>query len=410
MKNKDGGDYMASYTKHMYCKDIDNIKKELSKILKTLVPVLPQNYNCDTIVQLLQEYYPLEWQLINEKYEYYSIKDKSLVRFEKKKRYSMSTPLSLLQSLDIYNRIFSKQYVDDHIASFSSETYLENVRKFTALRSPKIKSRIDKLEQAKKKAQAVEPAFLDALIGLYNRKTTSQKDRIYILLELEKYYCPKVIKFLCKNVDTEYNRQLRELSFYHLQSWGHFSAPLRRQKYMRIPSKNKKRRKYLKSIYANERFNIKAIPEELEYRIENSKEQLIKSFDFFISHSSNDYSLVQRLIQNLNEKNCNVYCDWINDTDYLKRKLVCEATLRVIEKRIEQSKSIMFVGSQYSYNSKWVKYELNYAYSLRKPIYIVNVDAIAEGKFSYEPCTDIWFFNENYKNIQLFEDRQQVVN
>ena len=70
----------------------------------------------------------------------------------------------------------------------------------------------------------------------------------------------------------------------------------------------------------------------------------------------------------------------------------------------------MFVGSQYSYNSKWVKYELNYAYSLRKPIYIVNVDAIAEGKFSYEPCTDIWFFNENYKNIQLFEDRQQVVN
>ena len=59
MKNKDGGEYMESYTKHMYCKDIDNIKKELSEILKTLVPVLPQNYNCDTIVQLLQEYYPL---------------------------------------------------------------------------------------------------------------------------------------------------------------------------------------------------------------------------------------------------------------------------------------------------------------------------------------------------------------
>lgn len=76
----------------------------------------------------------------------------------------------------------------------------------------------------------------------------------------------------------------------------------------------------------------------MEYRIENSKEQKIKSFDFFISHSSNDYSLVQSLIQNLNEKKCNVYCDWISDTDYLKRKLVCEATLRVIEKRIEQSK------------------------------------------------------------------------
>lgn len=399
---------MTSYTKHMYYKDIDSIKRKLSEILETLIPVLPQNYNYDTIIHLLQEYYPLDWQLINEKYEYYSIKDKSLVRFGQSKRYSMSTPLSLLQSLDIYNRIFSKQYMDEHIASFSSETYLENVKKLTALRSPELKTRIDKLEQAKKKAQAVEPAFLDALIGLYNRKTTSQKDRIYILLELEKYYCPKVIKFLCKNVDTEYNKQLRELSFYHLQSWGHFSAPLRRQKYMRIPSKNKKRRKYLKSIYADECFNIKAVPEELEYRIENSKEQKIKSFDFFISHSSNDYSLVQRLIQNLNEKNCNVYCDWISDTDYLKRKLVCEATLSVIEKRIEQSKSIMFVCSQHSYGSKWVKYELNYAYALKKPIYIVNADEIALGRFDYVPCADTWFLDENYKKIKLFEDRNKV--
>lgn len=46
----------------------------------------------------------------------------------------------------------------------------------------------------------------------------------------------------------------------------------------------------------------------------------------------------------------------------------------------------------------------------KKTDILVNVGAIAEGKFSYEPCTDIWFFNENYKNIQLFEDRQQVVN
>ena len=60
-------------------------------------------------------------------------------------------------------------------------------------------------------------------------------------------------------------------------------------------------------MHVLQRFNIKAIPEELEYRIENSKEQQIKSFDFFISHSSNDYSLVQRLIQNLNEKNCKDY-------------------------------------------------------------------------------------------------------
>lgn len=38
------------------------------------------------------------------------------------------------------------------------------------------------------KVQQVTPSFIDQLIGLYERKNTSQKDRRYILLELKKYY------------------------------------------------------------------------------------------------------------------------------------------------------------------------------------------------------------------------------
>ena len=103
---------------------------------------------------------------------------------------------------------------------------------------------------------------------------------------------------------------------------------------------NKKRRQYLKEVYAFEKFNIDAIPQELEYRINNSKEQQLKEYDFFISHSSNDFEEVQNIIKFLNSNNKNVYCDWINDTDYLKRHLVGESTKKVIEKRLEQSKNI----------------------------------------------------------------------
>lgn len=43
------------------------------------------------------------------------------------------------------------------------------------------------------KVQQVTPKYLDQLIGLYERKNTSQKDRLYILTELNKYYSPKIV-------------------------------------------------------------------------------------------------------------------------------------------------------------------------------------------------------------------------
>lgn len=393
---------MAGYTKHMFLKDLESMRNDLSKYISTLIPVLPKSYDNKTILILLEKYYPFEWRIINEKYKYYSKKDKSLAKRGKKPRYSMCTPEDLLQSLGVYQRIFSESYINAHAENFSDDTYLLNEQKLLASRMPKIQARIEKIDAMKRKVQLVEPVFLDSLMGLYDRKNTSQKDRVYILKELEKYYCPKVINFFQKKVDTEYNRQLREMAFYHLQRLGYFTGPLRKQKYMRIHTQNKKRRKFLKEVYAYERYNIAEMPEELEYRILNAKEQSLKSFDYFISHNSNDFSAVQQLIQDLNKKNLNVYCDWISDTDYLKRALVCGATLEVIRKRIEQSTAIIFVSSQHSRDSKWVRYELNYAYELKKPIHIIQASDIIGGRYTLSLHKDTWFLDDDYKNAQLF--------
>lgn len=54
---------------------------------------------------------------------------------------------------------------------------------------PKIEKRMVKVIKAKLKAQEVESQFLDVLMGLYDRKNTFSKDRVYIMKELEKYYC-----------------------------------------------------------------------------------------------------------------------------------------------------------------------------------------------------------------------------
>ena len=242
--------------------------------------------------------------------------------------------------------------------------------------------------------------FIDQLIGLYERKTTTQADKVYILAELKKYYSPRIMKFFFKVNDTELNKQLRWEAFYHLQSFN-YHPRARRQKYMLVHAKSPRRKEFLRYVYPNQKFSIPQTPQELEYRIQNSKEQQIKSYDFFISHSSKDYSAVQNLIVKENQNGKNVFCDWINDADYLKRTLLCDATLRVIEHRLDQSKALIFVLSDNSLSSVWCKYELNYFYNLGRPIYALDKEDILQGRYQLNLMTDLWFLDPNYRNLTL---------
>ncbi|MCM1235703.1 MAG: toll/interleukin-1 receptor domain-containing protein [Ruminococcus flavefaciens] len=246
----------------------------------------------------------------------------------------------------------------------------------------------------------MEPIYFEKLMGLYDRKHTSQKDRVYIMYELTKYYSNDIVRFFKRKAHSEYNFQLREMAVKYLQQFYHYTV-LRKQKYMRIPTKNKKRKAKLK-IYAKQRYNIESIPSELVYRIENSKEQKLKHFDFFISHSSADFDAVQALISYLNKQNKNIYCDWISDVDYLKRNLVGDATKYVIEKRLQQSNNMIFVDSENSRKSDWVKYEMNYFKNLNKAIYYLSITDIKSNNFKYKRLSNEWFYDENFADLKLY--------
>lgn len=391
---------MSGFTKYKCEKDQNEAISKLNKLLKSLEVILPYKYDFEGLKAMLEMFYPHELFLLNEQYEYYSIKERSLISKGKKSRYNFSNIDSLIQKTRQYQFITSSSYKKRHEANFSQTRYTHEVAKFSAIRNPKIKCIVDKINKAKRKTQEVEPLFLDKLIGLYDQKTTIQKDKVYIMRELQKYYCRKVLRFFSKRNDVELNRQLREMAFIYLQSFG-FQPVLRRQKYMRIPSKNPKRKKYLRDVYAYETFNIEGIPSELEYRIENSKDQKIKSYDFFICHSSVDAEEVQKLIKYLNLNKKNVYCDWISDTDYLKRTLVSSSTLNVIDARIKQSDAVLFVESENSMSSIWCKYELNSFRANSKAIYFINVRDVRENRFKYKPYVDRWYYDSDFEKIEL---------
>lgn len=393
---------MAGVTKHIYEHDIRDILSMWDIQLKCIHKVLPKEYSHEDVVSALKTYYPHEWFSVEMKYLYYSKKDKYLVNRFGKARYNMVTAEQLLRSAKQYQTLMSLESKEQYINSFSETLLIKERQLLWAKREPKIQKINEKIDRAKSKVQQVTPAYIDQLIGLYERKNTSQKDRVYILAELKKYYSPKIIQFFYKLNDTELNKQLRWEAFYHLQSFN-YHPRARRQKYMQVHTKNRKRREYLKNVYPNETFSLVQTPDELEYRINNSKEQKLKKYDFFISHSYKDSALVQKLIEHENLKGNDVFCDWINDSDYLKRHLLCSATLSVIEKRLEQSDALLFLYSENSTASVWCKYELNFFHALGRPIYTISADDVESSEYSLQLETGNWFLDENYKNLVRIE-------
>ena len=316
----------------------------------------------------------------------------------------MKKPEELLFDSNKCRQILSDSCMRDHFNNYTEEERIQKRKELWEIRKPKIERVKCKIETALAKTQQVTPCFIDQLIGLYNRKNTSQKDRRYILLELKKYYNKKIIQFFFKLNDTELNRQLRHEAFDHLQGFS-YQPRLRKQEFFQIHCKNKKRKEYLKK-YAFETYEIPQNPNELEYRIENSKEQKIKEYDYFISHSSRDSATVQSVIIFENKLGKNVYCDWISDVDYLKRHLMCGATLKVIENRLNQSKAMIFVSSTNSYNSIWCKYELNYFKELGRPIFYISKDSVDNHNYELKEMEDTWFVEADYKNLALIEGKK----
>lgn len=378
----------------------------LNQKLKIISTVLEINYTNEDIITEFKKFYPYEWKYVQEFCECYRIKEKKLNNHNKT-RYKIYTAETLLYKSNMYKKLSSKGFKEEYNKR-NSEEIIKVREKLYENRKPKIQRISKKIEKAKIKTQQMTPEYIDQLIGLYERKNTTQKDKVYIITELKKYYNNQVINFFFKLNDTELNRQLREIAFKHLQSFN-FQPRLRKQKYMKVYSNNRKRREYLKFEYPYEKYLIPGNPNELDYRIENALEQKFVNYDFFISHSSVDSKQIQELIKYINKQGKNIYCDWINDIDYLKRHLFCEATLKVINARLDQSKAIIFVNSTSSKNSIWCKYELNYFLELQRPMYEINIEHIESNSFIINEITDFSFKDKNYLDLAI-EEGKKIVN
>ena len=388
---------MAGYAKRAFDNYISKKKSLFYQIIKNeILPILPENYDFSTIYSILKSYYPFELRAFQFQLNMYAHQDKTLKHFKHKHRYNVKSIENYLNSTPITN-LFNANIKSEHKNNFNPEKQKLLEQKFIDARTKQNAKKFVKISIAKSRAQSVEPIFLDKLIGIYSRKGRTQKDRVYIIHELYKYDCEKITNFFSKLLVSEQNFQIRQMVLKHLQDYCYLPQ-LRGKDSIPIHTKNKKKREKIKK-YRDLKYSIEGIPDELFYQIQNSNVQKIKKFDFFISHSYKDYNAVQKLISMLNKKNLNIYCDWISDADYLKRELVCETTLKIIEQRILESNEIIYVDSEFSRTSHWVAYELQYAKKNNKNIKSISIESCNESKLNIINLQDEWFLNKNINNL-----------
>lgn len=374
---------MPGKTQRKYVGELMRFNKSLKTPLHNIKSVLPMNYTKYDILNLFIELYPYEWNIIEERYKTYKSKDDFLKKVGKKIRYKPTLPKYYLFELQKVKHILSQGQKNLHKKNYNEETRLKKLAQIKEKsKSRKLKIN-EKINLAKEDIQDVEPSYINIFTQAYHRKGISQDEKMEIVKELQKYDCNKTLKFFQKLNDSEKNSQIRILAFKHLQKIG---------KYVKL----RKGFNGKKKIYMTEKTNFNMKPLDLFQKIENDLIQNKKSYDLFISHSFEDNELVRKIIKYLNKSNLNIYCDWLSDNDFLKRKYASDYTKMILKRRIEQSNKVLFIrtkntNDQHSnFYSEWVEMEILYAKEINKSI----------------ECVD--FIDDKQKEFTLYKNSKEI--
>lgn len=107
--------------------------------------------------------------------------------------------------------------------------------------------------------------------------------------------------------------------------------------------------------------------------IESSKKfNSLLTYDIFLSHSIKDSELILGMKGLIEDLGYRVYVDWIDDPE-LDRSKVTSATAEKIRIRMKASKSLFFVTTNNTDNSKWMPWECGYFDGIKEKVAIVPI-------------------------------------
>lgn len=122
---------------------------------------------------------------------------------------------------------------------------------------------------------------------------------------------------------------------------------------------------YLHQVAHDKRLDLEfARKKVLNENVQRFRKDSKDTYDIFLSHSYLDKTLVYTVVDLFNQAGYSVYVDWIEDQQ-LDRSKVNAATANTLRERMELSKSLAYVATSNSSNSKWCPWELGYVDALK---------------------------------------------
>lgn len=372
---------MAGEVKRKYEKNQIDFLKRITKCVNSIIPILPQRYNKEDLLTLFQTYYPYEWHQIQDMVTYYKKLDDFLASHGKKRRYNFPQSKAYFYSHPKVRIIIKYNFIKQRAEKYSEEERNNCENELKAKRQKSINKWKNKIENINKRKIHLEPDFLDAYIALY-KHTKDIEERIEILREIQKYDCEKSIDFLyCVN-DGSGNNQLRQEAFKLLQDSGHFV----------ILRKNFKGKH--KDFYTSFFDYKKWTPRDLLQKLKQRDSIQDKSYDYFISHKVEDKEYVFKLKAAIEKHGKSIYCDWIEDSDFLKRNYISDYTKEVLRIRLQQSKNFIYLSSKKAEASAWVHFERELYQTINPShMFVIYID-------DCEQC--------NYKKLKFDENKCEV--
>ncbi len=106
------------------------------------------------------------------------------------------------------------------------------------------------------------------------------------------------------------------------------------------------------------------------------------TYDVFLSHSVRDAKLILGMKIILEDLGYTVYVDWIDDPQ-LDRSNVTSATANKLRQRMKSSKSLFYVTTSNTSNSKWMPWECGYFDGYKDKVAIVPIEPERTASNSY---------------------------
>lgn len=325
-----------------------HLKSKRDKLIK----ILPAGCDFESFQKFFIQYYPCEWDDI--KFYCKSKRQDYVRRTQKNKR--------------TIRFVSPEQFLEKHINlkhtakdSLSVDGLSRLKKALQANADKKRLLRAERLEKNMVTIQDVSPTYASRLIKLYfslrKKNTLNVNARYLILLEVGQFRCDETVEFFHKVNACEKNDDLRYMAFLSLQRMGEMTWLVRKRK-------GRKRLSEIKPI------DMRKNPTELFQFICKYQDDIYQEYDVFLSHSSLDKKELLEIKMKLNRQGKSVYIDWVNDYIMLDRRAQNEDTWNVLEKRMIQSKQMIYVLTENSVKSAYAEQEVKFFKMHGKPVFV----------------------------------------